>query len=86
MRTDLLQPLQILTQLAVHAIRQDLRVLAVDNVALSVQEPARDLVLRRILNDGDDTLEFFGSEIAGAVRESCQPRRAVARDGRSKKD
>jgi hypothetical protein len=34
---DLLQPLQILTELAVHSVGQNLRVLAVDNVALSVK-------------------------------------------------
>lgn len=59
MRPDLLQPLQILAQLAVHAVRQHLRVLAVHNVALPVQEPRRDLVLRRVLDDGHDPLEFL---------------------------
>ena len=67
MRTDLLQPLQILTQLAVHAVGQDLAVFAVHDVALTVEEPDGDFVLGRVLDDGDDTFEFFGSEVAGAA-------------------
>lgn len=67
MRADLLQPLEILTQLAVHAVGQHLAVLAIDDVALSVEEPCRDFVLCRVLNDGHDALEFFGGEFAGAV-------------------
>jgi hypothetical protein len=63
--TDLLQTLQIFTQLALHAVGQHLRVLAVDDVALSVEEPAGDLVLSRVLNDGDDTLEFFRGDFTG---------------------
>lgn len=67
---DLLQTLEILTELAVHAVGEDLGVLAVDDVALSVEEPRGDLVLGRVLHDGDDTLEFFGRELTGAVVES----------------
>lgn len=66
MRANLLQPLQILTKLAVHAVRQCLVVLAVYDIALSVQEPCGDLVLCGVLDDGDDAFEFFGGEIAGA--------------------
>ena len=65
--TDLLQPLEILTQLAVHAVGQHLRVLAVDDVALSVEEPRGDLVLRRVLDDCDDAFEFFGGDFTGTV-------------------
>lgn len=64
---DLLQALQILTSLAVESVGHDLVVLAVGDVALSVEEPGRDLVLGRVLEDGDDTLEFFGGEFTGAV-------------------
>ena len=66
MRTDLLQSLQVLTQLAVHAVGQDLAVLAIHDIALAVEEPGWDLVLGRVLDDGDDALEFFGGEFAGA--------------------
>ena len=67
MRTDLLQPLQILTQLAVHAVGQDLTVLAVHDVALAIEEPVGDFVLRGVLDDGHDAFEFFAGEFAGAV-------------------
>jgi hypothetical protein len=53
---DLLQALKILTELGVDTVGDDLRVLAIDNVTLSVEEPGRDLVLRGVLDDGDDTL------------------------------
>lgn len=66
MRADLLQPLQILTQLAIHRVGQDLLVLTGGDVALAVEEPGWYLVLRRGLDDGDDALKFFGGEFAGA--------------------
>ena len=66
MRADLLQPLQILTKLAVHAVRQCLVVLAIYDIALSVEEPYGYLVLCGVLDDGDNAFEFFGCEIAGA--------------------
>lgn len=80
---DLLQTLQILTELAVHAVGQHLVVLAVYNVALSVEEPRGDLVLRRVLDDGDNALEFFRGELAGAVEMVLvwEFRRSVSRGG-----
>lgn len=53
---DLLQALQVITELGVDTVGQDLGVLAVDNIALSVEEPGGDLVLSRVLDDGDDSL------------------------------
>jgi hypothetical protein len=67
---DLLQALEILTVLAVEAVGEDLVVLAVDDVALSVEEPAGDLVLGGALEDGDDTLQLFGGEFTGTVNRS----------------
>lgn len=64
---DLLEALQILTELGVDAVGQDVGVLAVDNVALSVEEPGGDLVLGGVLDDGDDTLELFGGKLTGAA-------------------
>lgn len=57
---DLLQSLEVLAQLAVDAVGEDLRVLAVDNVALTIEEPGRNLVLGWVLDDCNDALEFFG--------------------------
>lgn len=39
MRTDLLQALQVITQFRVDTVRQNLLVLAIHNIALSVEEP-----------------------------------------------
>lgn len=67
---DLLETLKILTELGVDTVGQHLRVLAVHNVALPVEEPRGDLVLGRVLDDGDNSLELFRGELTGAV-ESC---------------
>ena len=64
---DLLEPLEIITELRVDSVGEDLRVLAIDDVALSVEEPGRDLVLGGVLDDGDETLEFFGGELSSAA-------------------
>ena len=69
-RTDLLQPLEIITELRVNAVGKNLRVLAIDDVPLPVQEPCGDLELRGVLDDGDQTLELIGVELAGA--ECCE--------------
>lgn len=67
---DLLQALQIITELGVDTVGENLRVLAVDNVALSVEEPGGDLVLGRVLDDGDDTLELFRGKLTSTRRNS----------------
>lgn len=69
-RADLLQALEILTELGVDTVGDDLRVLAVGDVALSVEEPGRNLVLGGVLDDGDDTLEFFGGDITSTVHQN----------------
>lgn len=66
MSADLLQSLQIVTQLAVHAVGQDLAVLAIHNIALTIEEPGRNFVLGGVLDDGDNAFEFFGGEFASA--------------------
>ena len=65
--TDLLQSLEIITELGVDTVGEDLGVLAIDNVALPVEEPARDLVLSGALDYGNDALELFGGEVTGAA-------------------
>lgn len=70
MSPDLLQPLQILTKLALHSVGQYLRVLAIHNVALSVEEPAWDFVLSGILDDCNDPLELFRCDLTGTA--TCQ--------------
>ena len=64
---DLLQALEIITELGVDTVSKDLGVLAIDNVALTVEEPGGDLVGGRVLDDGDDALKLFGGELTGAL-------------------
>jgi hypothetical protein len=66
---DLLQALEILTDLAVEGVGDDLGVLAIGDVALSVEEPGGDLVLGGGLEDSDDTLELFGGEFTSTLAE-----------------
>lgn len=65
MGADLLQALQIITKLRVDTVGQNLRVLAIDDIALTIEEPSWDLVLGWILDDGDNSLELFGGEFTG---------------------
>ena len=64
---DLLQALQIITKLGVDTVGENLRVLTIDDITLTIEEPGWDLVLSRVLDDGDDSLEFFGGEFTGSV-------------------
>ena len=67
---DTLETLKILTGLAVEGVGDNLGVLAIGDVALSVQEPCRDLILGGVLEDGDHTLEFFGGKLTSTVGKS----------------
>lgn len=67
MGPDLLQSLQILTKLALHTVCQYLRVFAVHDIALSIEEPAWNLVLSGILDDSDNALELFGRDFTGTT-------------------
>jgi hypothetical protein len=67
---DLLQALKVIAELRVDTVGEDLRVLAIDNVALSVEEPSGDLVLGGVLDDGDNTLKLLRGELTGAVKIS----------------
>ena len=73
-RTNLLQPLQIITKLRVNAVGQDLRVLAVNDVPLPVQEPKRNLELGGVLDDGDETLKLIGVELTGTANAKGKQR------------
>ena len=66
-RTNLLQPLQIVTQLRVDTVCENLRVLAINDITLSVEEPGWNFVLGGVLDDGNDALEFFGAEITSTI-------------------
>jgi len=65
--TDLLQALEIITELGVNTVGENLAVLAIDDIALTIEEPGWDLVLGGVLDDGDDPLELFGGEFTSAL-------------------
>jgi hypothetical protein len=44
-----------------------LRVFAIDDIALTIEEPGWDLVLGGVLDDGNNSLEFFGGELTSTV-------------------
>lgn len=64
---DLLQALKVITQLRVDVVRQELAALAVNNVALPVEEPRGDLELSRVLQDGDNALQLVRVELTGTL-------------------
>lgn len=64
---DLLQALKVITELRVDVVREELRALAVNNVALPVQEPSGDLELSRVLEDGDDALKLVRVELTSTL-------------------
>lgn len=72
MSTNLLQSLEIITELGVDTVGQNLRVLAVDNVLLPVQEPCWDLELCGVLDDRNDPLQLIRVEISGTKFESMR--------------
>ena len=65
---DLLEALEILTELGVETVGDNLGVLTIGDVALSVEEPRGDLVLGRGLENGHDALELFGGELTSTVK------------------
>lgn len=65
--TDLLQSLKIVTQFRVDRVRENLAVLAIDNIPLSVKEPCGDLELSGVLDDGDDTFKLIRVEFSGTA-------------------
>jgi hypothetical protein len=62
---DLLQPLDVITQLLVNNVGNNVQVLSVSDVLPPVQEPGGNLELSRVLHDGNDSLELIGVELSG---------------------
>ena len=65
--SDLLQSLQVVSQLRLHVVGQDVVVLTVNLVLLSVQEPSWDLVLGWVLHDGHDSLQLLLGQLTGTL-------------------
>ena len=68
MSTDLLQALQIVTELGVDTVSENLAVLAIDDIALTIEEPGWDFVLRGVLDNRNNPLQFFRGKFASAIR------------------
>ena len=68
MSTNLLQSHQILTKFIIETVGKELRVLAIHNILLSIEEPFGDFVLSGVLQDCDDSLKFFRRELAGTKK------------------
>ena len=64
----LLHALEVLTELGLDVVRDELRVGAVDDVALAVQHPHGDLELLRVLQHRDDLLDLVGLELTRTAR------------------
>lgn len=69
--TDLLQAFQIITKFGIDTVGENLAVLAIDDITLTIEEPGGDLVLGRVLDDGNNPLEFFRGEFTSAVGCQC---------------
>lgn len=61
-RTDLLEPLKVLSEFVVELVGQHLGELSVLEVLLPVQKPVGDLVLARVLHDGYYPVDLGGGE------------------------
>jgi len=64
-RPDLLEPLEVITELLVDGVGKSVGVFALGKVLLPVKEPGGDLELGGVLHDGDDSLELIGVELTG---------------------
>lgn len=62
---DLLEPLNVLTQLGVDLVGGDLHVVAVLEVLLPVEEPVGHLEGLGVLHDGDDLLQLVLVQLTG---------------------
>ena len=66
---DLLEPLQIVTERGLESVRVHVHRLASLVVLLPVEEPGREAVVLRLLDDLDDLLNLLRGELASALRE-----------------
>ena len=67
MSTNFFQPFQVFAKLRVHAVGQNLCILAINDVFLPVQKPSGNLILSGVLYDGDNAFELVGIEVPSAM-------------------
>ena len=65
--SDLLQSLQIISQLGLDLVSQSVVVLTISDILLTVQEPGWDLVLSWVLHDLDDSLQLFLGQLTSSL-------------------
>ncbi len=65
--TDLLHPLNIITQLSIEVLGENLGVLSGLEILLSIEEPERDLELTGVLDDCNDLFDFISGELSSAL-------------------
>lgn len=65
--TDLLQALHIFTELVVEGVRQELAVLAILAILLTIEEPVWDLVLTGVLHNGDEAFKVSIIDFTSAL-------------------
>jgi len=67
MGTNLLHPLNIITELSIKVLCKDLGVLSGLVILLSIEEPKRDLELTRILDDSNNLFNLISGELSCAL-------------------
>lgn len=70
MGSNFFQALEIVSKFRVNVIGEDLGVLAIYDILLSVEEPCRNLKLSRTLDDVNEAFKFVRVELASARRIS----------------
>jgi hypothetical protein len=65
--SDLLETLDIVTELGVNVLGKDLRVLSRLEILLPIQEPKWDLELTGVLDDGNKFLDLISGELSSSL-------------------
>lgn len=65
--SNLFHPLQILSQFVIQVVGQELRVFAILNVLLTIEKVFGNVVLKRVLHDGDNAFQLFASEFTSTL-------------------
>ena len=77
---DLLEALQVVTELHVEGVRDALRELAILRVLLAVEHPVRHLELARVLHDRHKPLDLLSRKLARTEREKRETQRRGERE------
>jgi hypothetical protein len=67
MGSDLLESLNIITELGGNVLRKDLTVLSRLEILLTIQKPKWDFELTGVLDDGHDLFNFVCSKLTGTL-------------------